>query len=85
MAPEKHVYPSLEGEVGDDSTYDDNMTVLIEELEKFTPSNVKVKEYMKCTYINRREKILNSTVPVSEMVSDYPFVKKVSYVSKTIM
>jgi len=40
MAPQKHVYPSLEGEVGDDSTYDDNMTVLIEELETFTPSNV---------------------------------------------
>jgi len=37
MAPEKHVYPSLEGEVDNDSTYCDDMTVLIEELEKFTP------------------------------------------------
>lgn len=78
--PEKHVYPSLEGEVEDDTTHRRNMSLLTEELEKSKPLLEKVKNLMKRTFMTRREKILNSSKSVREMVMEYPFVKKVPYV-----
>lgn len=52
-APEKHAYPSLEGEVEDDTTHSRNMSLLTEELEKSRPSLEKVKNLMKRTFITR--------------------------------
>ena len=79
--PEKHSYPTLEGEVEDETTHKRNLDLLQEELDKNKPITGNVKNLMTRTFLNRREWILNSTVPVSEIVTKYPCFKKVSYVS----
>lgn len=81
---EKHAYPSLEGEVEDETTHKRNVALLQDEMTKTKPVTGNVKSLMTRTFLNRREWILNSAIPVSEIVTEYPCLKKVSYVSRLL-
>ena len=80
QVPEKHAYPSLEGEVEDETTHKRNVSLLKDELAKVKPVTGNVKNLMTRAFLNRREWILNSTSPVSEIAMEYPCFRKISYV-----
>ena len=79
--PQKHSYPSLSGEPEDETTHSRNLALLREEMDKLKPSNKNVKNLMTRTFLNRRERILNSEIAVSQIIEDYPCLDRVTYVS----
>lgn len=80
-----HVYPALHGEPEDEITHERNMKLLGEELQKDRPLSTNLKELMSRTFLNRREWILNSELPVAEIVEQYPCLSKISYVGVFIL
>lgn len=51
--PEKHAYPSLKGEVEDETTHKRNVALLQSEVAKVKPMNANVKKLMTCTFLSR--------------------------------
>ena len=62
-----------------------NVAQLQDELAKTKPVTGNVKNLMTCISLNWWEWILNFTLPVSEIVTEYPCLKKVSYVSMLLI
>ena len=79
------MYPALDGEPEDEATYTRNMKLLDEECGKCKLSSTNIKDLMSRTFLNRREWILNSDLPVSEIIEKYPGMTKISYVSVFIL
>ena len=76
-----HVYPALHGEPEDEITPEHNMKLLEEELQKDSPLSTNLKDLMSRIFLNRQEWILNSELPVAEIVEQYPCLSKISHVS----
>ena len=61
------------------------MKLLEEELQKKRPLSTNVNDLMSRTFLNRREWIINSEIPVEDIVEKYPSLTKNSCVSVFIL
>ena len=64
----QHPYPSLQGEPEDEHTHKRNMELLREEIRSGKPEgNATVKQLMSQTFLNQRDWITSSEVPVKDI------------------
>lgn len=79
-----HVYAILVGEPEDEVTHGRNMDLLNAEWQKYMDKKATgsgIKELMSRTFLYRREWILYSEHPVSEIIKEYPCLSRVLFVS----
>lgn len=79
-----HLYAALVGEPEDEVTHGRNMDLLNSEWLKYKDKKATdsgVKDLMSRTFLHRREWILHSEHPVSEIIEEYPCLSRVSFVS----
>ena len=77
----QHPYSSLQGEPEDEHTHKRNMELLREEIRLGKPAgNATVKQLMSRTFLNRRDWITSSEVPVKDILEEYKVLKKIPHV-----
>lgn len=84
MDTNNHAYPSLVGEEEDDTTHERTRSLLKTEMAKARPDFDSVSGLLKRTFVKRRQWILDTTPNVSDIIEEYPCLKKVCYVSCSV-
>ena len=78
------IYAVLVGEPEDEVSHGRNMDLLNAEWRKYMDKKATdntIKDLMLRTFLYRREWILHSEHPVSEIIKEYPCLSRVSFVS----
>ena len=77
----RHSYPPLQGEAEDEHTHKRSMELLRQEVTSGKPSgNATVKQLMSRTFLNRRDWITSSELPVKDILEEYKVLKKIPHV-----
>ena len=78
----QHSYPPLQGEPEDEHTHTKNMQLLRNEIASGKPAgNTNVKQLMSRTFLNRRDWITSSELPIKDILEEYKALRKIPHVS----
>ena len=78
----KHAYPSIPPAADDDVSNQHNLDLLNEEIRKSKPRPEILKDLMYQTFSRRRKAVLEGSFQsASDVIVDYPLLKKSSFVS----
>ena len=73
-------YPLLEGNIEDDVSHERSLQQIKKVLQSAKPNHEILKDLMARTFGRRRTSILDDVKPVDEICSEYPLLRKCSYV-----
>ena len=77
---EKHLYASLVSDGEDDVSMERNVEILKQNISKGNSKASAVRSLIQRTFPQRRRWILETVVPLNEILSVYPHLSKPSYV-----